>query len=124
MNLLAQRRTIILKSRILSNYINRKYQKITLRVYTEADFLIFLSVSIVTIMTIRCVNCIHMNAMKIYLHVRSGNNKLSPVLAFRIVLHVYHFLTEKTCSLIYTVNIAEWNYFTRMNSTRNKLLFN
>jgi len=78
-NLLAQQITIALKCRMLYSPNNTKYKKIMFRIYTEAEFLFFLSVSIDTIMAIKCIKCIHVNALKIYFHVHSGNNKLSPM---------------------------------------------
>lgn len=90
---------------MLYDHNNRKYKKIMFRIYTEAEFLIFMSVSIVMIMAIKCIVYTY-ESFEIYFHAHSRNNKLFPVLPFGILFHVYYLFNVKSSPQRYTINIA------------------
>lgn len=103
--LLTQQRTIAIKCRMLYNHSNRKYKKITFRICKEAKYIIFLSVSIFTAM--ECIKHIHMNALEIYLHDHSGNNKVFPsAFLWNCVSCLLALNLEKCSPLRYAINIA------------------
>lgn len=108
--LLTQQRTIAIKCRMLYNHSNRKYKKITFRICKEAKYIIFLSVSIFTAM--ECIKHIHMNALEIYLHDHSGNNKVFPsAFLWNCVSCLLPLNLEKCSPLRYAINIAWMELF-------------